>query len=214
MAKNKIPQKLEDVVEMLQVIKNGDDLYNGQPFALTVEIRQKTDDAFTLIENSKMGVIAKQGVKEETVQRSQKMYKTARKVISRVKSLLVSHMPELQKDRLLQGYLLESPLLRGFNNTLRMLKAIVQENTNQAGEAWELPVNLLVEVTQSRDEMAQVQIEVEASKGAYHEANQLLRNAKATAQVNIRRVREYLYAVLPEGKRDMKLKEFGLDPWD
>lgn len=214
MAKNVIPRKLEMVVEMLQVIQNGDDLYAGETYALTAELRQKTDDVLNDIENAKMDSVAKQGIKEETVQRSRKMLKNARSVISRTKSFLVSQMPELQKDRLLQGYLLEDLHKRGFNDSLRTLKAIVQENGNQAGEAWELPAAVLTDASDSRDEMAQVQIEVEASKGAFHEANQLLRNSTYLGQVNIRRVREYLYAVLPEGKRDMKLKEFGLDPWD
>lgn len=214
MAKNAVPHKLENVVEMLKVMQNGDDLYAGETFALTAELRTKVDDGVTGIDGAKMTVVAKQGIKEETVQESQVKYKASRSVISRSKSFLVSQMPELQKDKLLQGYLLEGALPRSFNDTYRILKAIVQENGNQAGTAWELPAEILTEVTASRDMMADFQIAVEAAKGAYAEAIQNQQNSKASGQLVIRRVREYLYAVLPEGKRDKKLKEYGLDPWD
>ncbi len=214
MAKNVIPNKLEDVVEMLKVVQSGDNLYAGEDFALTAELRTKVDDSVTAIDNSKMDVVSTQGIKETVVQQSNEKRKESRAVISRTKSYLVSQMPKLQKDKLLQGYLLDNAMPQAFNGIFRVLQAIVQENTAQVGEAWELPAPILIDATAVRDAMATLQISVEAAKGAYHEAMQNQRNAKATGRVMLRRVREYLYAMLPERKKDMKLKEFGLDPWD
>jgi len=129
-----------------------------------------------------------------------------------MRDVTVSQMPKLQKDKLLQGYLLDQRVPNGFNGVLGVLQAIVEENGNQVGEAWEIPVALAADVTASRDAMAAFQISVEATKGAYHEAVQTSQNNKANGRLLARRVREYLYALLPEGKRDMKLKEYGLDP--
>ncbi len=214
MAKNEIPRKVEYLIEMLKVMQNGDDLYAGEPFKLTAELRQKVDDSLVTMESAKLDKVDKEGKKEKVVQNSTILLKDALKIVSRVKSYLVSQLPQLQKDKTLQGYLLDQPLVRKYNDVLRVMSSIIQENTNQAGEAWELPADLLAELTTKHDDMAIVQVEVEAAKGAYLESSQHLKNSIASGIVIARRVREFLYAMLPERKKDMKLKEFGLDPWD
>lgn len=186
----------------------------GQSFALPAELRQILDNSVAAIDTAKMDVVAKQGTKEETMQDSTAAYDEARILISRVKSYLVSQMPQLQQDKLLQSYLLENPMPRPFNSIYRILEAIVQENGNQAGKPWELPAEIQTDVTASRNKMAAFQVSVEAAKGAYHESVQTQQNSVASGRIIARRIREFLYAMLPGCKKDMKLKEYGLDPWD
>lgn len=214
MAKNKIPKKVEYLIEMLKVMQNGDDLYAGESFKLTAELRLKVDDSVIAMVSTKLDIVDKEGKKEKIVQDSTIILKDALKIVSRVKSYLVSQLPQLQKDKTLQGYLLDQKVSRKYNDVLRVMSSIIQENTNQAGKAWELPVDLLAELTTKHDDMAIKQIDVEAAKGAYLESSQHLKNSISSSMVIARRVREFLYAMLPERKKDMKLKEFGLDPWD
>jgi len=90
MAVNLIPHKMEDVVEMLKVMQNGDDFYVGESFAFTAELRVRVDDVVAAMENSKQDVITKEGKKEATVQASKDAQKEARVLVSRAKSYLVS----------------------------------------------------------------------------------------------------------------------------
>ena len=167
------------------------------------------------LETKHLAVIAAEGAKELMVGEANALLAEGMDTVSRARAWLFAKLPEGRNDERLQDYLLDNPWSRSFNNALDCLQAIVAGNTAAAAaEAWELPAALAAKVSANATDMEAKRTAVQESKGVYHEGVQTRKGTLAAIGKMVRQVRDYLYATLPQGKKDMLLKEYGLDPVD
>jgi hypothetical protein len=206
MAENKIPSDPQGLMALADHIINGNGLAAGQPYELAA--------ARAALEAAHQAVIVAEGAKEQAVGDGSDRRAEGTDTIARVKTFLHATLPEGKEDERLQDYLLDQPAPDSYDEILDTLQAIMAANTAAAGEAWELNADLTTKAGTHATAMEAQRIATQASKGVYHEAIQTRKGTLTTLTVHSRKSRDLLYATLPQGKKDMLLKEFGFDPWD
>jgi hypothetical protein len=216
MAKNVIPSDPQGLMALADNMLNANLLAAGETYELEVGMVNILTAVRGDLETKHLAVIAAEGAKELMVGEANALLAEGMDTVSRARAWLFAKLPEGRNDERLQDYLLDNPWSRSFNNALDCLQAIVAGNTAAAAaaEAWELPAALAAKVSANATDMEAKRTAVQESKGVYHEGVQTRKGTLAAIGKMVRQVRDYLYATLPQGKKDMLLKEYGLDPVD
>jgi len=215
MAKNKLPvDNPQGLMGLLDQILSGDGKAGGLDYKLDAGLVAEIEANHADLETNHSAVVTSEGTKEEQVGAGNAMRAVAVDLIARTKVYLFSRLPDGRKDKRLQEYLLKGRIARSFNGLLDTLQAIVVANGIYAAEEWALPAGLSANVVATADAMEAKRIAIQDAKGVYAEAIQTRGTAMEASLKDIRKVRDYLYAMLPEGKKDKLLLEYGLDVVD
>ncbi|MFQ5628438.1 MAG: hypothetical protein ACE5I1_06740 [bacterium] len=200
----------KNFIYWIELLKNMADGHEKSGAPLRDDLKKELDEAVKIFEPLVTQYKSLRAAEKQARQDASKKQEEGRDILYNTRYALLSQVPAEQINAVLQGYHLHGGLPKRRNAVLANLRFTKEAIAKQTNDLLKPPKEIIPKLNEAYNALEEKIKEIQAVRADVEEVRRKLRNAMLSNAELRERILAYLIFVLPEGRQDPKLMDYGL----